>query len=223
MIVYFNLKILGLYFNVNLLLVLVSIILTTLVLNLHFRGPKTRRVPKWIRKYFIKYLGCLFCFDKVLISQPCEEMYEIDDLTKNGIDYTKLMKSESLTHFNETSTRRSIKKRASKQLRKEKLKPEQTTQKRIDDQLENLLIKLQMSFDPFRLRNRNLKSLLLKEIVRCQTDLVGSKDNKFNKYNKQVLNIVFDEWKILAMIIDRICFFLYLLCLVVTTGLFYVS
>lgn len=52
----------GLYFNVNLILVLVSVILTIIVLNFHFRGPKKQRVPKWMRIYIIGYLGRLFCF-----------------------------------------------------------------------------------------------------------------------------------------------------------------
>lgn len=53
---------LGLYFNFNLILVLISIILTILVLNCQFRGPKQQRVPKWMRKYIIGYLGKFFCF-----------------------------------------------------------------------------------------------------------------------------------------------------------------
>lgn len=52
----------GLYFNVNLILVLISVILTIIVLNFHFRGPKKQRVPKWMRIYIIGYLGRLFCF-----------------------------------------------------------------------------------------------------------------------------------------------------------------
>ena len=43
-------------------MVLISIILTILVLNCQFRGPKQQRVPKWMRKYIICYLGKFFCF-----------------------------------------------------------------------------------------------------------------------------------------------------------------
>lgn len=57
-----TLPIIGLYFNINLILVLVSVLLTILVLNFHFRGPKKQRVPRWMRKYIIGYLGKAFCF-----------------------------------------------------------------------------------------------------------------------------------------------------------------
>lgn len=33
-----------------------------MVLNCQFRGPKKKRVPKWMRVYVIGYLGRIFCF-----------------------------------------------------------------------------------------------------------------------------------------------------------------
>lgn len=32
------------------------------MLNFHFRGPKKQRVPLWMRKFIIGYLGRAFCF-----------------------------------------------------------------------------------------------------------------------------------------------------------------
>ena len=46
----------------NLILVLISVILTIIVLNFHFRGPKKQRVPKWMRIWIIGYFGRIFCF-----------------------------------------------------------------------------------------------------------------------------------------------------------------
>ena len=57
-----TLPIIGLYFNINLILVLISVILTIIVLNFHFRGPKKRRVPKWMRHLIIGHMGRVFCF-----------------------------------------------------------------------------------------------------------------------------------------------------------------
>lgn len=57
-----TLPLIGLYFNFNLILVLCSIILTILVLNFQFRGPKRQRVPRWMRTYLIGYLGRAVCF-----------------------------------------------------------------------------------------------------------------------------------------------------------------
>jgi len=57
-----TLPIIGLYFNMNLILVLISVILTIIVLNFHFRGPKKQRVPKWMRYLIIGHIGRFFCF-----------------------------------------------------------------------------------------------------------------------------------------------------------------
>ncbi len=202
----------------NLILVLISIILTTLVLNLHFRGPKMKRVPKWVRTIFIKCLGRVFCFGSSLIRQTYDQLEECDALGVDRIDYENLFKKSKLP---QTSSRELNSKKINKLFTKDKRsKPEQAiATKRIFDQLENLIIQLQCSFDPFRLKNRNMKSLLLKEVVRCQNELqVQNEKSKLNAINK-----ISEEWKILAMIIDRIFFFIYLSCLVVISGLFYVS
>ena len=39
-----------------------SVVLTIIVLNFHFRGPKKQRVPRWMRKFVIGYMGRAFCF-----------------------------------------------------------------------------------------------------------------------------------------------------------------
>ena len=81
-----------LYFNLNLILVLISVVLTIIVLNFHFRGPKKQRVPKWMRKYIIGYIGRLFCFNKETYKYHLEEKdrYTIlINLIKNNIIYFK--------------------------------------------------------------------------------------------------------------------------------------
>ncbi|CAF1681701.1 unnamed protein product, partial [Adineta ricciae] len=52
-----NLPIIGIYFNVNLILVLISVVLTVVVLNFHYRGPKKSRVPRWCRRIVIYKIG----------------------------------------------------------------------------------------------------------------------------------------------------------------------
>ncbi len=113
--------------------------------------------------------------------------------------------------------------------------------------LEKMLNKIQKSFDPFKLKDENLKFSIVKEILECQrllltVDLSDNKENKqkiskeqndsgikIGKNNKKFLGIekilttteIYDEWKILAMIVDRICFFVYLLALLLSSGLFF--
>ena len=94
----------GIYFNVNLIFVLISVILTILVLNFHFRGPKKRRVPKFFRKYVIGYLGRLVCFgleSKAYDSFQAEESLNFIDKENNfkSPDHD-LLKSNSNTETN---------------------------------------------------------------------------------------------------------------------------
>lgn len=118
----------------------------------------------------------------------------------------------------------------------------------ITKNLEKMLIKMQKSFDPFKLKDENLKFSIVKEILECQrllltVNLSNNKEinyksfkggrNKSNKkssknekhssgYNREMTPAeIYDEWKILAMIVDRICFFFYLLALVLSSGLFF--
>ena len=108
-----------------------------------------------------------------------------------------------------------------------------TEAKSLYQKLENLIIKLQISFDPFALRNNKLKNLLLEEIIECESNLLAiahaskntSKKRNDDKQTQSELAIkkLYDEWKILAMVIDRLCFFVYFFCLVLSSGLFYIS
>jgi hypothetical protein len=118
----------------------------------------------------------------------------------------------------------------------------------ITKNLEKMLSKMQKSFDPFKLKDENLKFSIVKEILECQrllltVNLSNSKEinyksfgrgrNNSNKkssknekhssgYHREMTPAeIYDEWKILAMIVDRICFFFYLLALVLSSGLFF--
>ncbi|RNA21153.1 neuronal acetylcholine receptor subunit alpha-10-like [Brachionus plicatilis] len=99
-----SLPIIGLYFNVNLILVLISVILTIIVLNLHYRGPKNQRVPKWVRVYIIGYLGQVFCF--------CNEsrnfmLNELVNKKKDKILIPKKKLKKNLKNQNSDSSNRS--------------------------------------------------------------------------------------------------------------------
>ena len=119
----------------------------------------------------------------------------------------------------------------------------------ISKNLEKMLNKMQKSFDPFKLRDENLKFSIVKEILECQRLLltVNLSNNSVNRkkydkscnqqpkscaYNKNkrksvgakremTIEEIYDEWKIMAMIIDRICFFFYLLALIFSSAIFF--
>lgn len=304
--------------------------LTIVVLNFHFRGPKKQRVPKWMRKYIIGYLGRIFCFgyeskqfivrekqeqellesekrreaaEKMLsssshanenlfksrfslfkrsfqrekkekspidddsLSQPNEE-YQYDNphtepaylKTNNRLNLTKitaenneynlkenrivseysnntssfnsvihktnkLSKTSNAAHANEArSSTHSLSESTKSKKTENQLATGSGEQQPFSDEisrnLEKILMKMQKSFDPFKLQDENLKLAILKEILECQRLLLSS---SLAKKEDKHLNIteIYDEWKILAMIVDRICFFLYLAALFVSTGLFF--
>jgi hypothetical protein len=92
----------------------------------------------------------------------------------------------------------------------------------ISKSLEKTLIKMQKTFDPFKLNDENLKFAILKEILECQRLLITANLSQ-KRENQITINEIYDEWKILAMVVDRICFFVYLTALVVSSGLFFLS
>ena len=91
----------------------------------------------------------------------------------------------------------------------------------ISKNLEKMLVKMQKSFDPFKLRDQDLKFKLLKEILECQRLLL---ENNLTSLDKVpiIVNSIYDEWRILAMIIDRICFFIYFISLITSSTLFFI-
>lgn len=90
----------------------------------------------------------------------------------------------------------------------------------LNKSFEITLIKLLNSFEPKQLDNTELRLLILKEILSCQTNLMERSHEKAkNKLDKKMQEI-YDEWKIVAKIVDRACFFLYLSGFVATTVLY---
>lgn len=91
--------------------------------------------------------------------------------------------------------------------------------------LQKMIVNLNRSFDPKDLQDENLRSLLLAEIIECQQNLL-LKANKTtslvaSEKSNITLNEIYDEWKVLAMVVDQICFFIYLsLLLLVISSIF---
>jgi len=52
--------------------------------------------------------------------------------------------------------------------------------------------------------------MILKEIFACQLNLIAQKKESEKHSADMKLKEIYDEWKIIAMICDRTCFFLYL-------------
>lgn len=111
--------------------------------------------------------------------------------------------------------------------------------------LQKIIVDLNRSFDPNSLKDDHLRSLLLAEIIECQRNLLcqAQKNKKNNNKNhgrssamssfkstssmsmlkdKNItLERIYDEWKVLAMVVDRICFFLYMFLLILMIAVIY--
>ncbi len=276
-----NMPIIGLYFNLNLILVLISVVLTIIVLNFHFRGPKKQRVPRWMRKYIIGYIGRLFCFNKETYKYHLEEKdtkliktnnnksNQDKNIKKNDSDDSEI---EYLSNRNQPAYIKNSNRHNNKNdqiileyssnetdlwcnheqdptailNKKCKIKSPKQNDLAFNNELKNnkkknlfsnevcknlerMLNKMEKSFDPFKLKDDDLKFAILKEILECQRLLLtcnlfsNKNNNKTDKDDMLTINQIYDEWKILAMVVDRICFFFYLLALIISSVLFILS
>jgi hypothetical protein len=210
-------------------LVLVSVILTIIVLNFHFRGPKKQRVPKWMRKYLIGYVGRLLCF--------CfNDTHQREDTELQPKTTCKKFLSDSES-FITVKTNSELPENSMSECSNENgYKFGNVNDKRLRNcqhsdsfrvlsrNLEKMLVKLQKSFNPLCLKDEDLKFAILKEILECQRLLLNKNIEKTSSSSPNTVSIneIYDEWKVLAMIVDRICFFLYLFALILSSTIFFV-
>jgi len=191
-----SLPIVGLYFNFNLLLILISVVLTVIVLNLHFRGPKKDKVPNWMRKFLIGYLGYFLC---VICKHELETTTNNKDIEQNEQinNFEDLLltshkrKSNNLTENN--STLESLAEEDGEEEEHEKTLKDHSN---INEQINKIIY----SFKSAKIENDNLKILILKEILQSQINLVNLNEKKLKAKQDMNLSQIYDEWKILAII-----------------------
>jgi hypothetical protein len=80
---------------------------------------------------------------------------------------------------------------------------------------------MQTQFDPTKIDDENLKISILHEILECQRLLLTIHARKQNIHT-QALHDIYEEWKILAIIVDRICFIFYLISMIAASIIFFV-
>ena len=203
-----------------------------------------------MRKYLIGYLGRILCFyleeenteklnknfneeKEVKNSLKARKICPFDfDTTINSECLTERSKNFNLNHHNKHKngckftlhkfdTTNSIMKDYSKNNKGYKNANTERSFNELSYNLEKLLLKLQKFFNPFYLKNEDLKFAILKEILECQK-LLLIKNMEYNSETKISINEIYDEWKVLAMVIDRICFFFYLFALILSSTVFFV-
>jgi hypothetical protein len=218
----------GIYFNVNLILVLISVVLTVVVLNFHYRGPKKSRVPRWCRRIVMGKIGCWLGFD--FISQD-------DLLTPRSSAKCVTQRSNRRQDSNGNVTRTqphvkvklpllsmpSMKTSSSTIIDDDADDVNESTiaQSSLTHNIEQILLKMQSQFDPSRIDDEQLKVSILREILECQRLLLTIHARKQQNQGHSMYDI-YEEWKILAIIVDRICFIFYLISMLAASIIFFV-
>ena len=190
--------IIGIYFNINLLFVIFTVISSIIVLNLHHRAPSKRRVPKWIRKYIIGHLGPCLGFSN-----------EIKAFDRNKI----IIENLNINPDNE----------------KKKLELEAKQLENFNWNLSFLMNRIQNTFKPAQIKSERLRIKIVHEIIKCQQNLLKTNKKSIHRRSLNVafakneikLAKIYKEWKILSFIIDRLCFFIYLVCFVASSFWFF--
>ena len=193
-----SLPIVGLYFNFNLLLILISVVLTVIVLNLHFRGPKKDKVPDWMRKFLIGYLGYFLC---VICKHELETTTNNKDIEQN--EQINTFEDLLLTSYKGNNlTENNLTLENLPEIDEEEEEEEEEHEKTLKDQsnINEQINKIIYSFKPAKIENNNLKILILKEILQSQINLVNLNEKKLKAKQEMSLSQIYDEWKILAII-----------------------
>ena len=86
--------------------------------------------------------------------------------------------------------------------------------------IEQILLKMQTQFDPNRIDDEQLKVSILREILECQRLLLTIHARKQTVHSQSLYDI-YEEWKILAIIVDRICFVVYLVSMIAASIIFF--
>jgi hypothetical protein len=187
-----------------------------MVLNFHFRGPKKQRIPKWTRTYIIGYIGRFLCF-----CHESKHHIRSSGRTKGAIGKNHDNSLVNGTNHPETCINIQKLDTQSNPGTSKTLYGRTEFTGELNRSLEKMLLKMQKTFKPELLRDEDLKFAILQEILECQRLLLSDKIKNPSDTEQITLNEIYDEWKVLAMVVDRICFFFYLSALIFSTAIFF--
>jgi hypothetical protein len=200
--------------------VLISVVLTVVVLNFHYRGPKKSRVPRWCRRIIMNKIGHWLGFHFVSPESP---VISPTSSTKSNANREN-SNGDINRNRNETKIPLAVRKTTSTIVEdddNDDVRLSTRQQQSITYNIEQILLKMQTQFDPSRINDENLKISILREILECQRLILTIHARKQNVHT-QVLYDIYEEWKILAIIVDRICFIFYLISMLAASLIFFV-
>jgi hypothetical protein len=202
--------------------VLISVVLTVVVLNFHYRGPKKSRVPRWCRRIVMGKIGHWLGFhfisqEQLLSSSPSTKSSRrsIRRQNSNGeVDRNRKHTKVKLPLLPTTTT-------GAAAVNDDEMGHTSIQQHSLTHNIEQILLKMQTQFDPSKIDDEQLKVSILREILECQRLLLTIHARKQNIHS-QALYDIYEEWRILAIIVDRICFIFYLISMLAASIIFFV-
>lgn len=221
---------------------LISVVLTVVVLNFHYRGPKKSRVPYWCRRFVMGkigyWLGFRFINREQLLSPSvssksiAQRENSNGDIQRSRSDHRIKLSVIQTSNTNQTQTivasASAATAASTSAVTIEDHDDDLVTathrslqQHSLTQSIEQILLKMQTQFDPSRIDDENLKIAILREILECQRLLLTIHARKQNA-TAQSLYDVYEEWKILAIIVDRVCFIFYLVSMLAASIIFFV-
>jgi hypothetical protein len=205
--------------------VLISVVLTVVVLNFHYRGPKKSRVPRWCRRIVMGKIGHWLGFhfispEQLLSPSPIRKSLSQRSIRRDNSNgdinsnrkHTKI-KITLLPTTTPAGTEVSD--------NEDEMTHSSIQQHSLTHNIEEILLKMQTQFDPNKIDDEQLKVSILREILECQRLLLTIHSRKQNVHSQSLYDI-YEEWKILAIIVDRICFIFYLISMLAASIVFFV-
>ncbi|CAI4228268.1 unnamed protein product [Auanema sp. JU1783] len=198
-----SIPVIAAFFSLSMLILGCSIIATLVIINVHFRSPRTHEMGSWTRYIFLEFLPWI-----LLMSRP-------------GRQFRKPKKESRADDETSTTSQASTTPESSRLL-------DQKDQCRLihrinidNDNMENC--KDASSFRPRLVENTDYLSVYtplesgLKEIVQ----LLHSFKERLEEEEKD--GDLQNDWQFMAMVIDRLCLFLFTFLIVCTTLIVFLS
>ncbi|XP_052689550.1 neuronal acetylcholine receptor subunit alpha-10-like isoform X1 [Crassostrea angulata] len=188
-----SIPLIGAYYCMNMIMITLSTFLSVVIVNLYFRGWKSR-VPRPIKMIMVDYIARIMCMhDQVKTNKkPCTETIRVG----KGINKKdKNMKYDKVGYY-EMQAENSWREQANGVL----LNNEHTNC--VDQEKTEMSNSLSGHFDNMSSDVKEIKAYLKKML-----DRVADKEAK---------EVIAREWRIVALVLDRLFFFLYLLAIAIS-------
>ncbi len=175
----------GKYLLFTMILVTLSILITVIVLNVHFRSPSTHSMPKWVKRLFLKILP------KILLMRQPQESIKVGNMS---FKYSDILDDK---------------------------KPDQPANKVYKSPLTDSTIVNLVSYND-RLAPTNSNLLSMKKNVKSVEVLRAIDGINFiceHMKNEDEEKIVKEQWKYVALVIDRLFLWIFTSACIIGTVL----